>query len=167
MVGTEQDISGILAKEKLAERERLEFTQKIDVINGQVKNMQKNFQEGMKKVGEQIQAIAASKGDSEILKKWDTMSPTEKELSPLIPRNAYETQLEAILADVENIPGLKRRISELFTKEDAEKLLSEDPSGEKIAEAICTSESCRTKVKERVETFQKEHGLKKQGGLFG
>ncbi len=162
-----EDIAGILAQQELRKKEALEFSQKIEAINGQVSNMQKNLQEGMKKVAEQIQAIAASKGDSETLKKWDTMSQTEKELSPLIPRNAYETQLQAIFSDQENIPGLKRRISELFTKEDAEKLLSEDPSGEKIAEAICTSESCRTKVKERVETFQKEHGLKKQGGLFG
>ncbi|MBA7612922.1 hypothetical protein ES703_20163 [subsurface metagenome] len=161
-----EDIAGILAQQKLQERERLEFTQKIDAINGQVSNMQKNFQEGMKKVGEQIQAIAVSKGDSETLKKWDTMSQTEKELSPLIPRNAYETQLEAILADVENIPGLKRRVAELYTKEDAEKLLNEDPTGSKFAEAICTSDECKVNVKEKIEEYQEEHGLKKKGGLF-
>ncbi len=161
-----EDIAGILAQQKLQERERLEFTQKIDAINGQVKNMQKNFQEEMKKIGSQIQSIAVSKGDSETLKKWDSLTEAEKQVSPLIPRNAYQTQLEAIFSEQENIPGLKRRISELFTKEDAEKLLSEDPTGEKFAEAICTSESCKTKVKERVETFSKEHNLKKEKKFF-
>jgi len=74
--------------------------------------------------------------------------------------------LEAIFAESENYPGLKRQVAELYTKEDAEKLLSEDPTGEKFAEAICTSESCKTKVKERVETFSKEHNLKKEKKFF-
>ena len=107
-----------------------------------------------------------SKGDSETLKKWDSLTEAEKQVSPLIPRNAFATMLEAIFAESENYPGLKRQVAELYTKEDAEKLLSEDPTGEKFAEAICTNEACRTKVKERVETFSKEHGLKKERGFW-
>lgn len=159
----EQDLAGILAREKLAERDRLEYTQKIEAISKEVAGVRKNFDEGMKKVAEQVKAVATSRGDSEVLKKWDGMSQTEKELSPLIPRNAYQTQLEAILEDEGNIPGLKRRVAELMDAKDIEEFLTEDPTGEKIAEAICTSESCRTKVKEKVHTFQKEHGLKKEG----
>lgn len=162
MVGTEQDISGILAKEKLQERDRLEFTKKIEKINSEVKNVQ----EEMKKIGTQIQAVATSKGDSETLKKWDSMSDIEKGMSPVIPRNAYMTMLEAIFSDAENIPGLKRRVLDLMTKDDIENFLTEDPSGEKVAEAICTSDECKTKVREKVEEYQKEHGLKKEKKLF-
>lgn len=162
MVGTEQDISGLLAKEKLAERERQEFTQKIDGINGQVKNVQ----EEMKKIGQQVQSIATQKSDSEVLKKWPTLTDGEKAVSPLIPRNAYQTQLDAIFAEQENIPGLKRRVAELYTKEDAEKLLSEDPTGQLFAQSICTSEECKVKVKEKIEEYQESHGQKKQRGFW-
>lgn len=162
----EQDLSGLLAKEKLAERERQEFTEKIDAIDRKVEGLRKSQEGIFKKVGEQIQSIAVSKGDSETLKKWDSLTEAEKQVSPLIPRNAYETQLQAIFSDTENIPGLKRRVKEILSKEDLEALLTEDSSGEKTADLLCTNESCRTKVKERVETFSKEHGLKKQGGLF-
>ncbi|GAI61175.1 unnamed protein product, partial [marine sediment metagenome] len=113
------------------------------------------------------QSIAVSKGDSETLKKWDSLTEAEKQVSPLIPRNAYQTQLQAIFAEQENIPGLKRRVKEILSKEDLEALLTEDDSGQKIADLLCTNETCRTKVKERVETFSKEHGLKKERGLFG
>jgi len=162
----EQDISGILAKEKLAERDRQEFTKKIEAIDQQVSDMRKNFQEGMEKINAGVRAVATSRGDSEILKKWPSLTEAERQVSPLIPQNAFGTMLDLILAEQENIPGLKKRVAELYTKEDAEKLLSEDPTGEKFAEAICTSESCKKKVKEQVETFSKEHGLKEKR-LFG
>lgn len=162
----EQDIAGLLAKEKLAERERQEFTKKIEGIGEQVADIRKNMQEGMKRVEAQVKSVLTSKTDSETLKRWPTLTEAEKQVSPLIPQNAFGTMLDLILAQQENIPGLKRRVAELLTKEDAEKLLSDDPSGTVFAEAICTSESCKTKVKERVETFSKEHGLKKEKRLF-
>lgn len=162
-----EDIAGILAQQKLQERDRQEFIEEIKAISGQVKNVEKNVQEEMKKIGQQVQSIAVSKGDSETLKKWDSLTEAEKQVSPLIPRNAYQTQLQAIFAEQENIPGLKRRVKEILSKEDLEALLTEDDSGQKIADLLCTNETCRTKVKERVETFSKEHGLKKERGLFG
>ncbi|GAI73967.1 unnamed protein product [marine sediment metagenome] len=161
-----EDIAGILAQQKLQERDRQEFTQKIEAISGQVKNVEKNVQAEMKKIGQQVQSIGLLKGDSETLKKWPTLTEAEKQVSPLIPRNAYQTQLQAIFAEQENIPGLKRRLAELYTKEDAEKLLSEDSTGEKFAEAICTSEECKVKVKGKVEEYQESHGQKKQRGFW-
>ncbi|MBA7478369.1 hypothetical protein ES707_13792 [subsurface metagenome] len=163
MVGTEQDISGILAKEKLVEIQRQQFTKKIE---DQVKNIQKSFQEGLQRVEKQVKAVATSRGDSETLKKWPSLTEAEKQVSPLIPRNAFASMLEAIFAEPENIPGLKRQVAELYTKEDAEKLLSEDPSGKQFAEAICTSESCKTKVREKVEEYQESHGQKKERGFW-
>lgn len=161
-----EDIAGILAQQELRKKEALEFSQKIDAINKQVANMGKNFQEGMEEVGKQIKTLATSRDDHEILKKWDTMSDVEKKISPLIPRNAYETQLDAILSDTENIPGLKKRVADMMTKDDMENLLTEDPTGEKVAEAICTSEECKMNIKKKIEEYQAEHHLKKEKTLF-
>lgn len=158
----EQDIAGVLAQQELRKKEALEFSKKIDAVNEQVKNIQKRFSEGMEGMGKQIQSLAASKDDHEILKKWDEMSDVEKRMSPLIPRNAYATQLEAIFSDAENIPGLKARVTDLLTGEDIEKFLTEDPTGEKVAETLCTSEKCRLDVKKRIEEFQKKHHLKEK-----
>ena len=165
-----ENISGILAKEKLAEKERQEFAQKIEGINKQVQSMGENFTSQFRAINEQMQAlvnIPRENTDSEVLKNWEGMTSIQRDASPVIPRGAYMTEFRDILSNASNKPGLVKKLFEVAGEKELKDELSrrESNAPEKLAEAFCTGEQCRIRVSGAVRKFQEKHHLKKNSWL--
>lgn len=125
--------------------------------SGRCKLVEKRDLERIEKQQAEIDPI--KRAVQEIEKKWDRMSPEEREKLPLIPTKAHRTMFNLIFGDGSpSRGGAVRRVLKNTSLEEWQNILKEDPKIMFLfVRGLCTSpEECKIEYNKMVDSTKKE-----------